>query len=109
MTAGVLQSPLKTNISPIFLAEIFLLNIPQPNLICFRLTPRLDTEIGNRLSWRFSQQFDDIMVIFKDGNFWVLAKPDQPMPTIAMLIIVMMVAFILLFLHVYFGEKLLAK
>lgn len=82
MTAGVLQSPLKTNISPIFLAEIFLLNIPQPNLICFRLTPRIDTEIGNRLSWRFSQQFDDIMVIFADGNFWVVAKPDQPMPSL---------------------------
>lgn len=82
MTAGVLQSPLKTNISPIFLAEIFLLNIPQPNLICFRLTPRLDTEIGNRLSWRFSQQFDDIMVVFANGNFWVLAKPDQLMPSL---------------------------
>ncbi|MEH1806948.1 Piwi domain-containing protein [Nostoc sp.] len=82
MTAGVLQSPLKTNISPIFLAEIFLLNIPQPNLICFRLTPRVDTEIGNRLSWRFSQKFPDIIVIFADGNFWVLAKPDQPMPTL---------------------------
>ena len=82
MTAGVLQSPLKTNISPIFLAEIFLLNIPQPNLICFRLSPRIDTEIGNRLSWRFSQQFDDIMTIFADGNFWVLAKPDQSMPSL---------------------------
>lgn len=82
MTAGVLQSPLKTNISPIFLAEIFLLNIPQPNLICFRLTPRLDTEIGNRLSWRFSQKFPDIMTIFADGNFWVLAKPDQAMPSL---------------------------
>ncbi|MEH2402144.1 Piwi domain-containing protein [Nostoc sp.] len=82
MTAGVLQSPLKTNISPIFLAEIFLLNIPQPNLICFRLTPRVDTEIGNRLGWRFSRQFDDIMVIFADGNFWVLAKPDQAMPSL---------------------------
>lgn len=82
MTAGVLQSPLKTNISPIFLVEIFLLNIPQPNLICFRLTPRVDPEIGNRLSWRFSQKFPDIMAIFADGNFWVLAKPDQAMPSL---------------------------
>ncbi|WP_257235934.1 hypothetical protein [Nostoc sp. 'Peltigera malacea cyanobiont' DB3992] len=64
------------------MAEIFLLNIPQPNLICFRLTPRLDTEIGNRLSWRFSQKFPDIIVIFADGNFWVLAKPDQAMPSL---------------------------
>jgi hypothetical protein len=69
-------------ISPIFLAEIFLLNIPQPNLICFRLTPRVDTEIGNRLIWRFSQKFPDIIVIFADGNFWVLAKPEQPMPSL---------------------------
>ena len=82
MTAGMLQSPLKTNISPIFLSEIFLLNIPQPNLICFRLTPRVDTKIGNRFSWRFSQKFPDIIVIFSDGNFWVLAKPDQPMPNL---------------------------
>ncbi|MEH2165346.1 MAG: Piwi domain-containing protein [Nostoc sp.] len=82
MTAGVLQSPSKTNISPIFLAEIFLLNIPQPNLICFRLTPRVDTEIGNRLSWRFSQKFPDIIVIFADSNFWVLGKPDQPIPSL---------------------------
>ncbi|WP_366932923.1 Piwi domain-containing protein [Nostoc sp. JL31] len=64
------------------MAEIFLLNIPQPNLICFRLTPRVDTEIGNRLSWHFSQKFRDIMAIFADGNFWVLAKPDQAMPSL---------------------------
>ncbi|MEH2172064.1 MAG: Piwi domain-containing protein [Nostoc sp.] len=64
------------------MVEIFLLNIPQPNLICFRLTPRVDPEIGNRLSWRFSQKFPDIMAIFADGNFWVLAKPDQAMPSL---------------------------
>ncbi|MBD2569139.1 Piwi domain-containing protein [Anabaena lutea] len=82
MTAVVIQSPQKTNVSTIFLSELFLLNIPQPNLICFRLTPRVDTEIGNKLSWRFSQKFPDIIVIFAEGKFWVLAKPDQQMPSL---------------------------
>lgn len=82
MTAAVIQSPQKTNVSTIFLSELFLLSIPQPNLICFRLTPRVDTEIGNKLSWRFSQKFPDIIVIFAEGKFWVLAKPDQQIPSL---------------------------
>jgi hypothetical protein len=82
MTTAVLQSSQKTNVSPIFLSEIFLLTIHQPNLICFRLTPRVDTEVGNRLSWRFSQKFSDIIVIFANANFWVLAKPNQSIPNL---------------------------
>ncbi|PSB22425.1 stem cell self-renewal protein Piwi, partial [filamentous cyanobacterium Phorm 46] len=67
--------------SPIFLSEIFPLRISQLNLIGFRVTPEVDREIGNRLSWRFSQKFPDVVAIWQDKYFWVLAKPDQPMPS----------------------------
>lgn len=80
MTVAV-QSPTKAATSPIFLSEIFPLRISQPNLICFRLTPEVDREIGNQLSWRFSQKFPDIVVIWQDKYFWVLAKPNQAMPS----------------------------
>ena len=67
--------------SQTFLSEIFPLRISQLNLIGFRVTPEVDREIGNRLSWRFSQKFPDVVVIWQDKYFWVLAKPDQPMPS----------------------------
>lgn len=81
MTAAVLETPVKAAPSPTYLSEIFRLSISQPNLICFRLTPEVDREVGNRLSWRFSQKFPDVIVIFEDKYFWVLAKPDQKMPS----------------------------
>lgn len=81
MTATILQAPQTSAASPTFLAEIFPLKIPRPNLICFRLSPTVDRELGNRLSWRFSQKFPDIIVIWENGYFWVLAKPHQSMPS----------------------------
>ena len=77
MTAAVVQAPP----SPMFLSEIFPLLISQPNLICFRLTPEVEREMGNRLSWRFSTKFPDVVVIWQDKYFWVLAKPNQVMPS----------------------------
>lgn len=64
-----------------FLSEIFPLTISQPNLICFRLTPEINRELGNRLSWRFSQKFPNIVVIWEDEYFFVLAQHNQPMPS----------------------------
>ncbi|MCT7954075.1 Piwi domain-containing protein [Laspinema palackyanum] len=65
----------------IFLSEIFPFKVPeQINSICFRLTPEVDREVGNRLSWRFSQKFPDVVVIWENKYFWVLATPNQPMP-----------------------------
>src|SRR6478672_9074911 len=80
MTTAV-QVPSQAPTSPVFLSEIFPLSIPEPNLICFRLTPEVKREVGNRFSWRFSQKFPDVVVIWEDKYFWVLAKPNQPMPT----------------------------
>lgn len=74
-----IESPVTT--SPAFLSEIFPLNISEPNLICFRLTPEVGKEVGNRFSWRFSQKFPDVVVIWESQCFWVLGKPNQQMPT----------------------------
>jgi Piwi domain len=61
--------------------EIFPLSIQKLNTTCFRLSPDIDREIGNRLSWRFSQQFPDIVVIWHQKFFWVLNKLNQEMPS----------------------------
>lgn len=69
-----------TSSTPIFLSEIFPLSSTTLNLISFRLTPEPEREIGNRLSWRFSQKFPNIVAIWQEGYFWVLAKSEQRMP-----------------------------
>ncbi|MBC6476321.1 MAG: stem cell self-renewal protein Piwi [Hormoscilla sp. GM102CHS1] len=66
--------------SPIFLSEILPLTISQPNLICFRLTPEVERQEGNRLAFRFSRQFPDLVAIWKKSYFWILAKPGSTMP-----------------------------
>lgn len=63
-----------------FLSEVFSLNILELNLICFRLTPDLEKQEGNRFAFRFSRQFPEIVVIWHKVYFWVLAKPGQSMP-----------------------------
>ena len=76
MTAAVVQAPPAAT----FLSEIFPLRIKEANLICFRVTPEVKREVGNRLSWRFSQKFPDVVVIWQDGDFWVLIKPNETTP-----------------------------
>ncbi|MEL7242514.1 MAG: Piwi domain-containing protein [Cyanobacteria bacterium J06573_2] len=74
------QSALETK----FLSEILPLIISKDlkiNFICFRLSPEVEREIGNRLSWRFSQKFPDVIVIWDKKFFWALAKPNQSMPS----------------------------
>jgi len=66
-----------------YFAEIFPLRIENLNLntTCFRLSPEIDREIGNRLSWRFSQQFPGVIVICHHKFFWVLNKPNLEIPS----------------------------
>ncbi|MEM7726909.1 MAG: Piwi domain-containing protein [Cyanobacteria bacterium P01_A01_bin.45] len=52
----------------------------KPENICFQLSPGVDREIGNRLSWRFCKKFTDIVVIWYDNFFWAFAKPNQVIP-----------------------------
>ncbi|MGB3560639.1 MAG: hypothetical protein WBA24_19030, partial [Geitlerinemataceae cyanobacterium] len=72
--------------TPIFLSEIFPITAKQPKLISFRLTPEIDRELGNRLSWRFcsfSSEFSDLVVIWHEGYFYGLVKPDRAFPASA--------------------------
>ncbi|AFY55098.1 uncharacterized protein containing piwi/argonaute domain [Rivularia sp. PCC 7116] len=74
------QSALETK----FLSEILPLIILKDltlNFICFRLSPEVEREIGNRLSWRFCHKFPDVIVIWYKKLFWALAKPNQVMPS----------------------------
>ncbi|MDF0553407.1 Piwi domain-containing protein [Kamptonema sp. UHCC 0994] len=78
-TSPVLQNPPKPSSLLTYLSEIFVLKIQQPQLISFRLSPEVDRELGNRFSWRFSQQFPEVVAIWENGYFWVLDQPNQPM------------------------------
>ncbi|MGK7943815.1 MAG: Piwi domain-containing protein [Microcystaceae cyanobacterium] len=69
------------NSSPTYLSEIFPLSINEPNLTAFRLTPEIDREIGNRLSYHFSRQFPDVTLTWFDKTFWALGKLGKSMPT----------------------------
>ena len=81
-TTEVQKQKDSTASSPIFVSEIFPLTTLQYNIWCFRLSPEVDREVGNRISWRFSQQFPDIVVIWHNGFFWVLGKLNQSMPNV---------------------------
>ncbi len=74
-------APVSVSQAPTSLSEIFPLTILQPNLMCFRLTPSVERQDGNRLGFRFSRKFPEIIVTWHNGYFFVLAKPGQPMPS----------------------------
>jgi hypothetical protein len=50
--------------------------------MCFRLAPEIDLQLGNRLSFHFGRKIPEIAVTWQKEEklFWVLAKPNQPMP-----------------------------
>lgn len=74
-------APVSVSQTPTSLSEIFPLTISQPNLICFRLTPEVERQDGNRLSFRFSRKFPEIIVTWHNRDFFILARPGQPMPS----------------------------
>lgn len=66
----------------VHLSEILPLSILSPlNLMCFRVTPEIDKELGNRLSFRFSRKFPRIVTSWHEGYFWVLGMLNQQMPS----------------------------
>jgi Piwi domain len=79
MTATYIETPKK----PTNLSEIFPLTVANNNYECFCLSPGVSKEIGNRLSWRLSQTFPNVVVIWdKDSRyFWILAKSDVTFPS----------------------------
>ncbi len=66
----------------VHLSEILPLSILSPlDLGCFRLTPEIDKELGNRLSFRFSRKFPGIVASWHEGYFWVVGTVGQQMPS----------------------------
>ncbi|CAN1210768.1 Protein argonaute [Tumidithrix helvetica PCC 7403] len=69
---------------PISLCEIALLSHSELNLMRFRLSPHIDErEIGNPLSFHLCRKFAEIMVVWDQGDFYAIAKPQQNIPTVA--------------------------
>jgi len=69
--------------SPIFVSEIFPFTVQEPKILSFRLTPEVNNEareLGNRLSFHLSRKFPDVAVIWHQGNFLTLAKPERDLP-----------------------------
>jgi len=67
----------------IFSSEIFPLSISQPNVMCFQLTPKLEKEDGNRLSFHLSLAFPYIVIIWDKGYLYALGTPNYPMRLLA--------------------------
>ena len=63
------------------LSDVFVLSYDNLNLVSFRLSPLTDREDGLRLSYRFSRYFPGVIVVWKDGLFFTIAKQGQPLPT----------------------------
>ncbi|MBD2775881.1 stem cell self-renewal protein Piwi [Iningainema sp. BLCCT55] len=63
----------------VFSSEIFPLTISHPNLIRFRLTPNVEQEEGNRLSFHLSRNFPYMVVIWHKPYFYALGTPNYPM------------------------------
>ena len=81
MTAAKIQARVPAPSPTRYLSEIFPLEIDKPNVQCFRLNDKIERQVGNQFAWRFSKKFPDIIVIWEKGDFWVLAKSNQSMPT----------------------------
>lgn len=67
--------------SSIFLSEVFPIEISQPNLARFKLTPTIKKKDGNRLSFHFSLNLPRMVVIWDDGYFYALGLPNRQMPS----------------------------
>lgn len=63
------------------LSEIFPVVHCQLNLAGFRLSPAIDRKLGNSLGWHFSKYFPNIVVVWEQGSFWILAKSQTQIPT----------------------------
>ena len=62
------------------LIEVSPLMIAKSNLMGFRLTPGVNKEVGNRLSFHFSRQFPEAVVVWSENSFWVLGESNTQLP-----------------------------
>jgi hypothetical protein len=73
---------MQTATASLYLSEIFPIALENNRYQCFRLSPEIDRETGNRFSWRLSQSFQNIIVIWDSETkyFWMLAKSNAIIP-----------------------------
>ncbi|PIG93374.1 Piwi domain-containing protein [Gloeocapsopsis sp. IPPAS B-1203] len=60
-----------------FLSEILPLSVSNQNLMCFRLIPEIERELGNRFAFRFSLKFPKVVAIWQEGHFWIVGAIKQ--------------------------------
>ncbi|MBE9192157.1 stem cell self-renewal protein Piwi [Gloeocapsopsis crepidinum LEGE 06123] len=60
-----------------FLSEILPLSISNHNLMCFRLTPEIDRELGNRFAFRFSLKLPKVVTVWQEV-FWLVGIKQLP-------------------------------
>jgi len=68
--------------NPTFLSEIFPITISEPNFMCFRLTPEIERQDANRLSFYFSRELANMVVIWNQPYFYVLGMPNISLPSV---------------------------
>lgn len=66
--------------TPVLLSEISCLALDNAYLKCFRFNHDIEQKIGNRFGWKFSNKFPNLVTIFQDKCFWVLAKEEKFIP-----------------------------
>ncbi|MBE9111934.1 stem cell self-renewal protein Piwi [Nodosilinea sp. LEGE 07298] len=62
----------------VFLSEVFPLSITQANLASFTVTPEIDQETGNRLSFHLSRKLEQAVAVWHEYRLWVLTPMQQP-------------------------------
>lgn len=65
-----------------YISELFLISNGNLNWNCFELDTEIERELGNRFSWRFSQQLENAIVTWHSNKFWVLSTLDKILPTL---------------------------
>jgi hypothetical protein len=63
-----------------YISELFLISNGNLNWNCFELDTEIERELGNRFSWRFSQQLENAIVTWYSNKFWVLSTLDKTLP-----------------------------
>lgn len=71
--------------APIFISEVFPLDVQDLNYAGFRITPETFTQsqdVANRLCYHLSRQFPNIVVAWESGTFIVLGQIGKTLPTL---------------------------
>lgn len=78
MTAVTVASP-----QVVFLSEVFPLSIAQPIVTSFQISPEIDQETGNRLSFHLCQKLEGKIAAWHDEQLWILSTVEASQVDIA--------------------------